>query len=64
MTTLDDLIGISRRRPREKRLVCPMCSGLVVLRDGRLWCAQMFMSDFPSSCEWVGDRLAELKVKT
>lgn len=56
MTTLDDLIGISRRRPKERELCCPMCADSVVLLVGLLCCEN-------SDCGWMGKTLAELAVK-
>lgn len=35
---LRKLIGAARKKPKMKRLCCPVCSGDVLLDEGLLWC--------------------------
>jgi len=64
-TTLSTLIQVSKRYgARRRELCCPECGGRVTLREERLHCVQMYMSNFPSQCGWSGERLVELAVES
>lgn len=46
--------GIARRKPVERRLVCPQCGGAIELKNWRYCCTS-------PSCLWSFKTLAELR---
>lgn len=61
MSTLGDIVDVSRKRHVERSLCCPGCFGPVVLQGGRLWCENTD-GHHSLECGWVGDRLTELAI--